>query len=46
MTGRASVPSPTAPLSAFVDELSDLLVMREQLVDARTAVQGTAREVT
>ncbi len=38
--------APTAPLSAFVDELSDLLVMREQLVDARTALNGTAREVT
>ena len=38
--------APTAPLSAFVDELSDLLVMREQLVDARTALNGTGREVT
>ncbi len=29
--------APTAPLTVFVDELSDRLVMREQLIDARTA---------
>ena len=38
--------APTAPLGAFVDELSELMVMREQLVDVRTAVKGTGREVT
>ena len=36
--------APTAPLGAFVDELSDLMVMRERLVDVRTAVKGTGRE--